>query len=107
MSGPLPKGNALLHRSGHGPGKFRFVVGKGIITRRDGGVDAGLQIPKLAQLADDAPADFLDDLFNVAIRGWRTLDKPWLETLLGAVNIDTLQKNYMEMEMQIERPPKR
>ena len=46
LSGPLPKGNALLHGGGRGAGERGFVAHEGIIPRGHGVVAARLQYPR-------------------------------------------------------------
>src|SRR2546428_3904861 len=67
LTGPLPKGDALLHRSGHSAGEFRRVVAQGIISRDHGGIDACVQVSQMAELADDAMADLLDHVGDVGV----------------------------------------
>src|SRR5713101_5887145 len=45
LSGPLPTGDALLDRGGHGASELGLVVAQGIIACGHGGVDARLQWP--------------------------------------------------------------
>ena len=46
LSGPLPKGDALRDRGGHGASEFGLVVAQGIIACGHG-VDARLQVSQL------------------------------------------------------------
>ena len=45
LTGPFPKGNALLHGGDHGAGERGLVVDQGIIAWGHGGVDARPGIP--------------------------------------------------------------
>jgi hypothetical protein len=45
LSGPLPKGNALLYGGGRGMGECGFIAHEGNIPCSDGGVAARLQVP--------------------------------------------------------------
>ena len=67
-------------------------------------------VSQLAQPTDDPPTDFLDhvscsagaDGGDVRVGRWLTLHKSGLEARLGAIEVDTLQEDAMEMEVQID-----
>ena len=58
---------------------------------------------------DDAPADRLHhvscsagaDRGNVRIAGWLALDKARLEARLGAIEVDAIKEDAMEMEVGV------
>src|SRR5712692_8927796 len=101
LSGPLPKGDALRDRGGHGASELGLVVEQGIIACGHSGVDSRLQVPQVAPRADDPPTDLLEYRGNVRIAGRLDLDKARREALVGAIKVGSLKKNYMEMEVQI------
>jgi hypothetical protein len=102
LASPLPKSNALLHRSRQGTGEFGSVVVQGIIACGHSRIEACLQVSQVVQLMDDSPTDFLDHGGDVRVGRWLTLHKPELEARLGAIEVDTLQEDAMEMEVQID-----
>ena len=53
LSSPLAKGEALLHRGGHGAGQLGGVIAQGIIVGGHSRVEASLQVSQLAELAHD------------------------------------------------------
>ena len=59
----------------------------------------------MASLPDDPPTDLLEDRGNVRIDGWLALEKARLEARRGAIEIDALKNNTMQMDMQIEGAP--
>jgi hypothetical protein len=69
LPGPFTKGNTLLHGGRHSAGQLRFVLPKRIIACGHGVVDTSLQIPWVAQLADDPSTDLVDDPGNLRIAG--------------------------------------
>src|SRR6266699_7230378 len=60
----------------------------------------------MAELTDDAMADFLHHVCHVDIAGRLDREKAGLEARLGAVEVDTLHEDAMEMEVHIERTAK-
>jgi hypothetical protein len=90
LASPLPKGDTLLHRSGHRAGELRRIVAQGIISRGHGGIDACLQVSQVAQCTDDPPTDLLDHGGDVSGGRWLDLDKSRLETLGSVIEIDVL-----------------
>src|SRR5215831_17892659 len=58
LPGPVPEGDAVLDGGGHGAGELWCRVAQRIIAGGHGGLQARLQIPQLAELADHAPTDF-------------------------------------------------
>jgi hypothetical protein len=44
----------------------------------------------------------VDDGGDVHVRGWLTLDKPWLEALSSTIHIDAFKKDHMEMQMGVD-----
>jgi hypothetical protein len=57
----------------------------------------------MAELANDPVADLLDHGGDVSIAGRLTRDKPGLEARLGAIEVDALKEDAMEMEVQIHQ----
>jgi len=55
----------------------------------------------VAQLTDDAPTDLLDHGRYIGIGGRLALHKARLEVGLGAIQIDTLQEDTVEMEVGV------
>jgi hypothetical protein len=56
----------------------------------------------VAQFADDAPTDVLDHGRNIGIGGRLDLDEARLEAGLGAIQIDSLKEDEVEMEVEID-----
>src|SRR5262249_4205997 len=106
LTGPLPKGDALLHGGRQGTGKLGCVLSQGIIPRGHGGVATRFEVAQMAELTDDTMADFLHDGCHVGIAGRLALEKAGLEALVGAIEIDPLEEDTMKMEMEIEGTPK-
>src|SRR5262249_18912879 len=50
LPGPVPEGDALLHRGRHGAGELWCRVTQGVIPGGHGGLQARLQIPQPTQL---------------------------------------------------------
>src|SRR5215831_1424137 len=75
---------------------------------------ASLQIAQPPQRTDDPMADLLDhvscsagaDGGDVGIRGGLGGDKPRLAALVGAIHIDSLKEDHVEMQIAIEGTPK-
>ena len=105
LSSPLPKGDALLHRGGHGSCQLGGVIAQGIIIGGHRRVEASLQVSQLAELAHDPMADRRDDRGDIGIGGRLGFDKTRLEALVGAIKVDALKKDTMIMPMQIESTP--
>ena len=103
LSSPLAKGEALLHRGGHGAGELGSVVTQGVIACRHSGIEARFQVPQLAELADDPMADLRDDRGNIGIGGRLACDKTWREARLSAIEVDALKEDAMEMEVGVRR----
>src|SRR5262249_4363239 len=102
LTGPLPKGDALLHGGRQGTGKLGCVLSQGIIPRGHGGVATRFEVAQMAELTDDTMADFLHDGCHVGIAGRLAREKAGLEARLGAIEVDALKKDTMKMEMEIE-----
>jgi hypothetical protein len=103
LSGPLPKGDALLDRGGHGARELGLVVAQGIIACSHGGVDARLQVSPLTERADDPPTDLLENLGNVRIAGRLDLDKARLEALVSPIEIGSLKEDNVIMNIGVRR----
>ena len=59
-------------------------------------------VSQVAQCTDDAPTDLLDHGRNIGIGGRLDLDEARLEAGLGAIQRDTLKKDEVEMEIEID-----
>src|SRR5262249_34565126 len=103
LASSLAKGDALLHRGGHGTGELGCVIDQRIISRGHGGDDARFQVPELPQFADDPPADRLDLRGDVGIVRRLALEKARLEALGSAIEIDPLEEDAMEMKVHETR----
>jgi len=103
LASPLATGNALLHRGGHGTGQLQRVITQGVIAGGRRRVEAHLQVAEVAQLTDDAPTDLLDHGRYIGIGGRLALHKVRLEVGLGAIEIDALQEDTMEMQIEETR----
>ena len=80
LSRAFAKGNALLHRGGHGMGELGGGVDQRIIARHHG-VEAYCQVPELSQCADNPPADLLDHRGDVRVhQGKDRLETPFYYT---------------------------
>ena len=79
---------------------------QGIIPGSHGGFHACLQIPQPAELADHAATDLLEDRGDVAIGRRRAREKARCVPFVGAIEVDTLHEDAMEMEVRIERTAK-
>ena len=55
------------------------------------------------ELADDPSADLLDHRGDVGITGRLAREKARLEALVGAIEVDPLEEDAMEMEVHIDR----
>ena len=102
LSSPLAKGDALLHRGGHGSGQLGGVIAQGIIVGGHSRVEASLQGSQLVELAHDPMADLRDDRGNIGIGRRLACDKAWREARLSAIEVDALKEDVMEMEVQID-----
>jgi hypothetical protein len=103
LTGPLPKGDALRDGGRQGPGKLGGVLHQGVITGRHRGVATRFEVAQMAELTDDAVADFLHHVCHVGIAGRLDREKAGLEARLGAIEVDALKKEDMKMEMQEKR----
>jgi hypothetical protein len=72
------------------------------MPRGHGAIATGLQVSQVAQCTDDAPTDLLDHGRNIGIGGRLDLDEARLEAGLGAIQRDTLKKDEVEMEIEID-----
>src|SRR5262249_3031145 len=99
LAGPFSESDALLDRSRHGAGKLRCSVVQRIIAGGHGSLYACFQIAQPAELPDDPSADLLDHLCYLGITGWLDLDEARLEAGLGAIHIDALKEDEVEMEI--------
>jgi hypothetical protein len=66
-------------------------------------VEARLQVSQPTQSADDPLADLLGHGGDVGIAGRLGFDKPGLEVLVGAIQIDPFKEDTMIMEIQETR----
>ena len=76
------------------------IISQGIIPRGHGGVATRFEVPQLAELAEDPPADFLDHGSDVRVRRWLAWHKTWLEALVRTIEIDALKEDHMKMEIE-------
>src|SRR5262249_26363897 len=106
LSRAFPKGDALLHGSRHGAGEIWFVVAQRIIPGGYRSLNARFQISEPTQHTDDAVTELLEDRGNVVIAGRGGVDKAGLEASCGAIEVDALHEDAMEMEIHIERTAK-
>src|SRR5262249_19770036 len=106
LSRAFPKGDALLHGSRHGAGEIWFVVAQRIIPGGYSSLNARFQISEPTQHTDDAVTELLEDRGNVCIAGRCGFDKAGLEASFGAIEVDALHEDAMEMEIHIERTAK-
>src|SRR5262249_46998973 len=90
----------LLHGGGHGAGELWCGVAQGIISGGHGGLHARFQIAQPAERADRAPPDLLDYVGDVCVGRRLTLEKAGWTTLVGAIEVDALKKEDMEMQME-------
>jgi hypothetical protein len=97
LPGAFAKGNALRDRGRHGAGEFRFVVEQRVIPGGHRDLHSGFQVSQMAELADDPPTDLLDHVCNVGIAGRLTLEKAGCETLVRAIEKNTLHDDHMVM----------
>src|SRR6266568_6640500 len=102
LASPVPKGDALLHGGRHGTGELWCVLHQGIIACRHRRVATRFEVPQRAELADDSMADRLDYRGDVGIAGRLALEKARLAALVGAIQIDALEEDAMEMEIEID-----
>jgi hypothetical protein len=86
----------------HGAGEIQFVVEQRIIPSGHSCVNARLQVSQMAQLTDDPPADFLDDVGHVGIAGQLAIDKAGRETLVRAIDKAPLDEDNVLMKVPIE-----
>ncbi len=90
----------LRDRGGHGASERGLVVEQEIIACGHSGVDPRLQVPQVAQRADDPPTDLLEYRGNVRIVGRLDRDKARREALVSTIKVGSLKNNHMEMEVQ-------
>ena len=83
LPGAFPKGDALRDRGRHGAGECGCVVEQRIIPGGHSWVNAHCQVSQPASLADDPPADVLDDVGNVGSAGRLDLEKAGLAALVS------------------------
>jgi hypothetical protein len=103
LARPLPKSHALLHGGRQGPGERGFSLHQGVIAGRHRSIATRFEVPHRAELADDPMADLLDHSGDVGVGRRLPLDKPGLAAGLGAVDVDTLKKDTMKMEIGVRR----
>src|SRR5262249_32206445 len=101
LASPLPKGEALLYRGRQRPGELGRVIDQGVLACRHRGVETRFQVPQMAELADDPPADLLEHVCDVGVGRWLDREKAWLEPLGGAIQIDPFKEDNMIMHIQI------
>jgi hypothetical protein len=102
LASSLAKGDALLHRGRHGAGQLGGGIDQRIIAGRHRGIAARFQVSQVAQCTDDAPTDVLDHGHNIDISGRLDLDEARFEAGLGAIQIDSLKEDEVEMEIEID-----
>jgi len=103
LSSSFSKSDALLDRSRHGAGELRSGVAQWIIPGGHRGLHARLQISEPTQLTDDAVTELLEDRGNVRIAGRFDCDKAGLAARCGAIEVDALYEDTMEMEVGVRR----
>ena len=103
MAGPLPEGDALLHGGRQGTSELGGVLHQGVIACRHHGVETRFEVPQLAELTDDAMADFLKYVCHVGIAGRLDREKAGRASLIGTIQIDPLQEDEVEMEIGVRR----
>src|SRR5262249_20767460 len=101
LPGPVSDGDGRLDRGGTGTGELRGSVAQRIIAGGHGSLYACVQIAQPAELPDDPSADLLDHLCYLGIAGWLDLDEARLEAGLGAIHIDALKEDEVEMEIGV------
>src|SRR5215831_17493309 len=106
LPGPVPEGDALLHRSRHGAGELRGGIAQGVIPGGHGGLHARLQVAQPTQRTDDPVTDLLEDRGDVDIARWLAREKAGFAPFVGAIEVDPLHKDAMDMEVELERTPK-
>src|SRR5262245_8224221 len=106
LARPLPKSNALLYRGRQGTSEFGFVIHQGVIAGRHRSVATHFEVSQRAELTDDAMADFLNHVCHVGIAGRLDREKAGLEARFGAIEVDALHEDAMEMEIQIDSTAK-
>ena len=103
LAHPLPKGDALRDRGRQGTGKRGCVLHQGVIACRHYGIETRFEVPQMAELTDDAMADFLKYVCHVGIAGRLDREKAGLEARFGAIEVDALKKDTMKMEIGVRR----
>src|SRR5437899_8927725 len=102
LASPLSRGDALLDRRRHGAGECRCGVAQGSIPGGHGGLHARLQVSQVAQLTNDPPTDLLEHGGDVGVGRGLAREKAWRAPLVSALQRDTLQKNDMKVQVQID-----
>src|SRR5215471_21447966 len=102
LAGAFTTSDAVLDRRRHGPSKRGLVVAQRIILGGHRGVQTRVQIAQPTQLTDDPATDFLEDRGDIAIGRRLTREKAGLQASGGAIEVDALKKEDMEMEMYIQ-----
>ena len=103
LSSPLAKGEALLHRGGHGSGQLGGVIDQRIMASGHRCVEVRRQVSQPTQHAHDPMADLLDHRGNIGIGGRLACDKTWREARLSAIEVDAFKEDAMEMEVGVRR----
>src|SRR5215471_11556357 len=102
LAGSFTTSDAVLDRRRHGPSERGLVVAQRIILGGHRGVQTRFQITQPTQLPDDPATDFLEDRGDIAIGRRLTREKAGLQASGGAIEVDALKKEDMEMEMYIQ-----
>ena len=89
----------MLHGGCQGTSELGGVLHQGVIAGRHRRVATRFEVPQLAELTDDAMADFLKHVCHIGIAGRVDREKAGLEALVGAIEIDPLEEDTMKMEI--------
>src|SRR5262245_56352556 len=79
------------------------VSRRGIIPGDHGSLHVSFQVAQPAERADHPPADFLYHLCYIGIAGRLAREKAGFAPFVGAIEVDPLYEDAMEMEVHIER----
>ena len=103
LAGAFTTSDAVLDRRRQGPSERGLVVAQRIILGGHRGVQTRFQVAQPAELADHPPADFLYHLCYIGIAGRLAREKAGFATFVGAIEVDTLYEDAMEMKVGVRR----
>ena len=103
LARPFPKSHALLHGGRQRTSELGCVIHQGVIAGRHCSVATRFQVSQVTELAHDPPTDRLDHGGDVGVGRGLTLEKTRRATLVGAIEVDTLHEDAMEMEVGVRR----